>query len=81
MIEGCDAVGEEVIGLLDEASLLENVDVDKYDEHTDDTSPGDDFENYEGDNLILAVVCGKHFEELLQACYCQERSKVIKISK
>jgi hypothetical protein len=76
MIEGCDAIGEEVIGLLDEASLLENV--DKYDELTHDVSPGDDFENNEEDNLIPAVVCGNHFDKIVEACYCQEPSKVIK---
>ena len=71
MIEGCDAVGEEVIGLLDEASLLENV--NKYDEHTDDdASPGDDFENNKRDNLIPAVICGKHLDMLVETCYCQE---------
>ncbi len=79
MIEGCNAIGEEVIGLLDEASLLENV--DNYDEHTNDASQGDDFENNVRDNLIPAVVCGKHFDKIVEACYCQEPSKVITIIK
>ena len=72
MIEGCNAIGEEVIGLLDEASLLENV--DNYDEHTNDASQGR-FRKYVRDNLIPGVVCGKHFDKIVEACYCQEPSK------
>jgi hypothetical protein len=72
MIEGCNAIGEEVIGLLDEASLLENV--DNYDEHTNDASQGR-FRKYVRDNLIPALVCGKHFDKIVEACYCQEPSK------
>jgi hypothetical protein len=77
MIESCDAIGEEVIALLDEASLS---DVDKYDEHhDDDASQRNNFKNKERDNnnknnnLIPAVVCRKHFDKLIEAYYCQER--------
>jgi hypothetical protein len=73
MIEGCNAVGEEVIGLLDEASISENV--DKYDDEHDDASQGNNFENNGRDNLIPAVVCGKHFDKLVEAYYYQDRSK------
>jgi hypothetical protein len=72
MIEGCDAIGEEVIGLLYEASLSENV--DKYDEHHY-ASRRNNFKNNEVDNLIPVVVCGKHFDKLTEAYDCQERSK------
>jgi len=73
MIEGCNAIGEEVIGLLDEASISE--DVDKYDDEHDDASQGNNFENNERDNLIPAVVCSKHFDKLVEDYYCQEPSK------
>jgi hypothetical protein len=85
MIEGCNAIGEEVIGLLDEDSISE--DVDKYDdnnnddEYTDatgDAGQGNNFENNERDNLIPAVVCGKHFDKLVEDYYCQEPSKEAK---
>ena len=75
IIEGCDAIGEEVIALLDEASLSENI--DKYDEHHD-AYQGKNFENNETGNLIPAVVCGKHFDKLIEAYYWQERSQTCK---
>jgi hypothetical protein len=75
MVEGCGAMGEEMIALLDEASLS---DVDKYDEHHDhDASQRNNFKNKESDNdnnnLIPAIVCSKHFDKLIEAYYCQER--------
>ena len=73
IIEGCNAAGEEVIALLDEGSLFENV--DKYDEHHD-ASQGNNFENNERDNLIPAVVCGNHFDKLIEAYYAQNDLKV-----
>jgi hypothetical protein len=94
MIEGCGAMGEEVIALLDEASLS---DVDKYDDehHHDGTSSSSERNNFENkksssdnvnnnnkndsDNLIPAVVCRKHFEKLIEeAYYSKSDLKVVK---
>ena len=63
MIEGCDAIGEETIAFLDESSLSENVDY---------PSQGSNLENNSEDNLIPAIVCGKHFDKLMEAYYCQD---------
>jgi hypothetical protein len=94
MIEGCSAMGEEVIALLDESSLS---DVDKYDaeHHYDDSSSSpqrnnfknkksssddnDDNNKNDSDNLIPAVVCRKHFEKLIEeAYYSKSDLKVVK---
>ena len=63
MIEGCDAIGEETIAFLDESSLSENADY---------PSQGNNLENNSEDNLIPALVCGKHFAKLMEAYYCQD---------
>ena len=65
MIEGCDAIGEEPIALLDDTSLS---DVDAYGKQAD-ASQRDNFKNNERDDLIPVVVCGKHFDEIMEACY------------
>ena len=81
MVEGCGAMGEEVIALLDESSLS---DVDKYDEHhhydaaasssqrnnfknNKKSSSDDDNNDNDSDNLIPAVVCRTHFDKLIEA--------------
>jgi hypothetical protein len=61
MIEGCDADGEEVIALLDEGSLSDG-------EH-DAASSRENFENKENDHLIPAIVCSKHFDDIMKAYY------------
>jgi hypothetical protein len=61
MIEGCDATGEEVIALLYEDPL-------SYGEH-DTASHRNNFENKESDNLIPAIVCGKHFDKVIEVYY------------
>ena len=66
MIEGCDAVGEEPIALLDDACLS---DVDAYGEHDGAASERDNFKNNETDDLIPVVVCGKHFGKIMEAYY------------
>jgi hypothetical protein len=85
MVEGCGAMGEEVIALLDESSLS---DVDKYDEHHhydaaafSSSSQRNNFKNKKSsdddnnvnnvniDNLIPAVVCRKHFDKLIEEAY------------
>ena len=63
MVEGCDATGEEIIALLDESSLTENI---AY------PSRGGNFEIKSEDNLIPAIVCGKHFEKLTEDYCCQD---------
>jgi hypothetical protein len=67
MIEGCDAIGEEPIVLLDDTCLS---DVDAYGEN-DDASQRDNFKNNEREDLIPVVVCGKHFGEIIEA-YCSK---------
>ena len=79
MVEGCSAMGEEVIALLDEASLS---DVDRYEEYDDDdASKRNNFKNKESDNnnsnLIPAIVCRKHFAKLIEAYYWRDL-KVVK---
>jgi hypothetical protein len=80
MVEGCSAMGEEVIALLDEASLS---DVDRYEEHDDDddASKRNNFKNKKSDNnnsnLIPAIVCRKHFDKLIEAYYWRDL-KVVK---
>ncbi len=61
MIEGCDAAGEEVIALLDEGSLADGA--------HDVASSRENFENNENDHLIPAIVCGKHFDDIMEAYY------------
>jgi hypothetical protein len=81
MIEGCDAVGEEPIALLDDACLS---DVDAYGEHdaTAFASERDNFKNNERDDLIPVVVCGKHFDEIIEAYYSKSEPKNgVKITK
>lgn len=68
MIEGCDAIGEEPIVLLEDTCLS---DVDAYVEY-DDASERYNFKNNERDDLILIVVCGKHFDEIIEA-YCSKK--------
>lgn len=69
MVEGCVTIGEEVIALLDEASLS---DVDEYDDEHN-ASQGNNFKNKEeGYNLIPVIVCGKHFHMLIEAYYRHE---------
>jgi hypothetical protein len=67
MIEGCDAIGEEPIVLLDDNCLS---DVDAYGEY-DDSHQRDNFKNNEREDLIPVVVCGKHFDEIIEA-YCSK---------
>jgi hypothetical protein len=79
MVEGCNAMGEEVIALLDEASLS---DVDRYEEYDDDdASKRNNFKNKKSDNnnsnLIPAIVCRKHFAKLIEAYYWRDL-KVVK---
>jgi hypothetical protein len=66
MIEGCDAVGEEPIALLDDACLS---DVDAYGEHDAAASERDNFKNNERDDLIPVIVCSKHFDKIIEAYY------------
>jgi hypothetical protein len=61
MIEGCDAAGEEVIALIDEGSLS--------DSQYDIASLRNNVENNENDNLIPVIVCGKHFDKIIEAYY------------
>jgi hypothetical protein len=75
MVEGCVAIGEEVIALLDEASLS---DVDEYDDDDEHhASQGNNFKNKKEEDydLIPVIVCGKHFDMLIEAYYGQQRSK------
>jgi hypothetical protein len=67
MIEGCNAIGEEPIVLLDDTCLS---DVDAYGEY-DDSPQRDNFKNNEREDLIPVVVCGKHFDEIIEA-YCSK---------
>ena len=80
MIEGCDALGEEPIALLDDVCLS---DVDAYGEHdANAASEGDNFKNNERDDLIPVVVCGKHFEKIIEAYYSKSETKNdVKITK
>jgi hypothetical protein len=79
MIEGCNAMGEEVIALLSGEGSLSDY-MNEYDEHHNDygvnPSQGSnlknndiDNDNINNNNLIPAVVCGKHFGKLVEACY------------
>lgn len=69
MVEGCVAIGEELIALLDEATLS---DVDEYDDEHH-ASHRNNFKNKkEGYNLFPVIVCGKHFQMLIEAYYCHK---------
>jgi hypothetical protein len=80
MIEGCDATGEEPIVLLDDTCLS---DVDAYGQ--DDAaiaSERDSFKNNDRDDLIPVVVCGKHFDKIMEAYYSKSEPKNdVKITK
>ena len=73
MIEGCDAAGEEVIALIDEGSLS--------DSQNDIASLRNNVENNEKDNLIPVIVCGKHFDKILEAYYSKSDPYETRISK
>ena len=85
MIEGCNAMGEEVVAVLSEGSSPSD-NVYEYNEHhhsnsnnTDDLPPQrSNFDNEErandnvsNTNLIPVLVCDKHFGKLMKAYYCK----------
>ena len=78
IIEGCNAPGKEMIALLDEASFSDipvhqrDAEVVSFENNFD--KKGWDNDNTNETDLIPAVVCGKHFDKLIEAYYCQDRS-------
>ena len=79
MVEGCDAIGEEPIVLLDDTCLS---DVEAYGEYDDDASQRDNFKKNERDELIPVVVCSKHFDEISRTYYSKyEPQNDTKITK
>jgi hypothetical protein len=78
IIEGCNSPGKEMIALLDEASFsgvpVHQRDAEVVFEGSNFDKKGWDNDNTNETDLIPAVVCGKHFDKLIEAYYCQDRS-------